>query len=418
MYFGGQTFVLILNALSPSFLHMENTLPVSAGITTPGLIGFILFIILYFPIIYFVPAWKVQKLLEVQVVVATVTLLGIMGWAVHANGGSPGDLVSPSIKLTKAEAGFRIIQGITSVAGTYTGGTDRVSDWTRYGRRRHASTPAIASLAITVILTALVGIISTSALAERYGMLEWNPLVMLQWIQLNYYTPACRAGTFFAGLGLLSVTVFVNYTQNCVSSGMDVAMLVPRYVTQRRGAIIFSILGVLANPWRFLTQASTFITVLSSFGVFMAPAAAILVVDFWVVRRTKWNIPELYTPGGIYWFTGGVNWRAMLAYSIGMWPALPGFISEVSGPGVIPVHIVWKRFYQVSFFFGFVTSAVLFWGFNRLAPPPGLGIQVDFDIDGTHIVDGAGSDEEQRGDKESEKEKEDGVGVNVRNVES
>jgi NCS1 family nucleobase:cation symporter-1 len=220
MYFGGQTFVLILNALSSSFLRMENTLPESAGITTPGLIGFVLFIILYFPIIYFVPAWKVQKLLEVQVVVATVTLLGIMAWAVHANGGSPGDLVSPPIKLSRSEAGFRVVQGITSVAGTYTGGTDRVSDWTRYGRSRHTSTPAIITLAVTVILTALVGIISTSALAERYGMLQWNPLIMLQWVQQNNYTPACRAGTFFAGIGLLSVTVFVNYTQNCVSSGM------------------------------------------------------------------------------------------------------------------------------------------------------------------------------------------------------
>jgi cytosine/uracil/thiamine/allantoin permease len=54
----------------------------SAGITTPGLIGFVLFMILHFPIIYFIPAYKIQKLLEVQVVIATATLLGIMGWAV------------------------------------------------------------------------------------------------------------------------------------------------------------------------------------------------------------------------------------------------------------------------------------------------------------------------------------------------
>ncbi|KAF2832563.1 putative nicotinamide riboside transporter 1, partial [Ophiobolus disseminans] len=360
-----------------------------AGITTPGLIGFVLFIILYFPIIYLVPAWKVQKLLEIQVVVAAATLLGIMAWAVHANGGSPGDLVSPAIKLSRAEAGFRVVQGITSVAGTYTGGTDRVSDWTRYGRSRHTSTPAIITLAVTVILTALVGIISTSALAQRYGMLQWNPLLTLQYIQQENYTPTCRAGTFFAGLGLLSVTVFVNYTQNCVSSGMDVAMLYPRYITQRRGALIFSILGVLANPWRFLTQASTFITVLSSFGVFMAPAAAILVVDFWLVRRTRWNIPDLYTPGGIYWFRGGVNWRAMVAYTMGMWPALPGFVAEVSGAdgGAISVHVVWRRMYQVSFFFGFAVSAALFYVFNKISPPPGLGVQVDFDVDGSHVVE-------------------------------
>lgn len=135
------------------------------------------------------------------------------------------------------------MQGITSVAGTYTGGTDRVSDWTRYGKGRHTSTPAIVTLFVTVTISALLGIIATSAFAEAYGELQWNPLLMLQWLQLNNYTPGCRAGTFFAGLGLLCMTVFVNYTQNCVSSGMDVAMLVPKYVSQRRGAIIFSILG-------------------------------------------------------------------------------------------------------------------------------------------------------------------------------
>jgi nucleobase:cation symporter-1, NCS1 family len=57
----------------------------SAGITTPGLIGFVLFMVLYFPIIYFIPAYKIQKLLEVQVIVATATLLGIMAWAVHVS---------------------------------------------------------------------------------------------------------------------------------------------------------------------------------------------------------------------------------------------------------------------------------------------------------------------------------------------
>lgn len=108
---------------------------------------------------------------------------------------------------------------------------------------------------------ALIGIVTTSACANMMGQVEWNPMIMLQTIQARYYTAACRTGSFFAGLRLLSVIVFINYTQNCVSSGMDIAMLVPRYVSRRRGSVIFAILGVLANPWRFLTQATTFITV-------------------------------------------------------------------------------------------------------------------------------------------------------------
>lgn len=393
-------FVLILNSIFPTFLHMANTLPASAGITTPQLIGFVLFILLYFPIIYFVPPHQVQKFLEVNLVISSATLLGIMGWAVAANGGA-GNLVTPAVAVPKSQIGFLMVQGITSVAGTYTGGSDRVSDWTRYARSRHASTPAqLTALPITVTLVALVGIIATSATSELLGTTQWNPMIMLQQVQMTWYTPACRAGTFFAGVGLLCVTVFINYTQNCVSSGMDVAMLVPRYVSRRRGSIMFSILGVLANPWRFLTQAETFFTVLSSFGVFMSPAAAVLAVDFWLVRKQKWIIPDLYREGGVYWFWHGLNWRAYAAYFLGMIWALPGFIQAVGGP---QVAVGWYRLYQISFFFGYAVSGGLFYIANVIFPPPGLGIQEDLvlvGLDGGSVVEEVLT--EVHGDKSAE----------------
>lgn len=380
--------MIILNSIFPSFLHMQNTLPSSAGITTQGLVGFILFILLYFPIIIFIPPHHVQKFLQPNLLIASATLFGIMGWAVATNGGKPGNLISPTVTLSKREAGFRMIQGITSVAGTYAGGSDRVSDWTRYARHKHAPTPAqLTALPITVTLVALLGVITTSATSEFLGgnNIQWNPLIMLQQVQAKWYTPRCRAGTFFAGVGLLSVTVFINYTQNCVSSGMDVANLLPRWISRLRGSVIFSILGVLANPWRYLTQAETFITILSSFGVFMSPAAAILVTDFWLVRKTLWNIPDLYRPGGIYWFWKGLNWRAFVAYFCGMSWALPGFVYAMGGP---PVSSGWTHLYQVSFFFGYVVSGGLHVALNWTWTPPGIGNQVDFEL-GDGIVIGS-----------------------------
>lgn len=55
-------------------------------------------------------------------------------------------------------------------------------------------------------------------------------------------------------------------TQNTVASGMDVAGLFPRYINLIRGSCGLAIIGVVIQPWRFLTQATTFITVLSTFG--------------------------------------------------------------------------------------------------------------------------------------------------------
>jgi NCS1 family nucleobase:cation symporter-1 len=124
----------------------------------------------------------------------------------------------------------------------------------------------------------------------------------------------------------------------------------------------------------------------------MSPCGAILIVDFWLVRKTKWNIPELYKPGGIYWFTGGVNWRAMVAYFLGMWPALPGFVNAVGG---MEVAVGWRRMYQISYFFGFAVSGALYWLFNKLSPPPGTGVQVNFDVDGSVVVEGVSASEEK-----------------------
>lgn len=171
VYFGGMAFVLLLNAVFPSFLHMANTLPESAGITTPQLLGFVLLVLLYIPVIYLVPPHRIQKFLVANLVISSATLLGIMGWAVHARGSGGGaNLVSPAIAVPKSQVGFMMVHGITSVAGTYTGGSERVSDWTRYARHRHSATLAqLTALPITVTLVALTGIVTTTACAGMLG---------------------------------------------------------------------------------------------------------------------------------------------------------------------------------------------------------------------------------------------------------
>lgn len=109
----------------------------------------------------------------------------------------------------------------------------------------------------------------------------------------------------------------------------------------------------------------------------MSPAASILVCDFWMVRRTKWNIPDLYTPGGIYWFWNGLNWRAFTAYILGMVWALPGFIQAMGGP---EVGQGWYRAYQLCFFVSYAASGSIFYLLNLAFPPPELGRQVDIDV--------------------------------------
>jgi NCS1 family nucleobase:cation symporter-1 len=103
---------------------------------------------------------------------------------------------------------------------------------------------------------------------------------------------------------------------------MEFAGTFPRFITLRRDGFIVSFIGILIQLWRFLSQATILLSVIGSFSVFVAPMTGILVADYWLVRRHKWKILDLYSNTGIYWYFYGLNWRAFLAFCIAWAPAM------------------------------------------------------------------------------------------------
>ncbi len=147
---------------------MRNTLPESAAITTPYLIGFIIYMVVSTPVVL-VPPHKLGRLLLPVFCCTCVCFAGLLGWALHANGG-PGNLVSPSISITPLAGRYAFVQGISQVAGAYTGGSVRLSDWTRFTKTPNA--PRIGMIIaqpLSLTIGALVGVLVTSATYELYG---------------------------------------------------------------------------------------------------------------------------------------------------------------------------------------------------------------------------------------------------------
>lgn len=160
---------------------------------------------------------------------------------------------------------------------------------------------------------------------------------------------------------------------------MDLAALWPKYIDVARGGLIMCFVGYLINPWRFVNQANTFITVLNSFGMFVAPLAGINAVDFWAVRKRNWRVPDLYIGDSrsIYWYTYGWNWRGIAAWVLTIWPSFPGFISGTSG---MKVSKHWTRAFQVSWIIGFLGGALVYYLITLISPPPGAPFEsVEFD---------------------------------------
>jgi len=110
----------------------------------------------------------------------------------------------------------------------------------------------------------------------------------------------------------------VNIAANLVSSAFDFSNVAPRKVSFRAGALITAVLAVLIFPWKLYSDPQGYIfTWLGLVGGLLGTVAGILVADYWFLRRTRLDLADLYRTGGRYWYAGGWNWRAVVAFLAG-----------------------------------------------------------------------------------------------------
>lgn len=135
---------------------------------------------------------------------------------------------------------------------------------------------------------------------------------------------------FLASLAWALANVTTNITANSISAANDLTSLAPKYINIKRGQLIAITVGVWGfAPWKVLASASNFLTFMASYSIVLAPIAAIMVVDFFIVKARKINVYQLYEPNGIYHFSKGWNWRSYIALLVAIAPNLPGMINAI-----------------------------------------------------------------------------------------
>lgn len=251
-------------------------------------------------------------------------MFGLLGWAISTAGG-PGTLFyTPSTKHGSVLA-WNAVYGLQSIVGSQASGCLGQSDWTRYAKTTNAALLGQLLVApVLIVVTSVCGILITSATETIYGEYVWNPFELLLTIQQHSLSSAARAGTFFAALGFLASQLALCQMLNCISSGMDLAALCPKWINIRRGGFLLSIISMAICPWNYVTKATTFITVLSGWSVFLSPMTGIVISDYFLVRRGRYHVGDLYTGDerSAYWYFGGVNFRGFIAWVMGLWPLL------------------------------------------------------------------------------------------------
>ena len=209
-------------------------------------------------------------------------------------------------------------------------------------------------LPLVFTFTSFVGIAATAAGTVLYGKVIWDPnYLILAWTQppngdlSSVRTPAAaRAAQFSAALAFVLANLGVNISANSVSAANDLAALFPRYVNLRRGQLACAVFAWALAPWRVLASAPAFLGFLSAYSVFFGPLAAIMLADFWIVHARRYDVRALFAPEGRYRYARGANWRAVVAFIVGLTPTLPGLAQSVNpaiqaGVGARPFMFGW-----------------------------------------------------------------------------
>jgi NCS1 family nucleobase:cation symporter-1 len=231
-------------------------------------------------------------------------------------------------------------------------------DFTRFSRgQKQQAWGQVLGLPTTMSYIAIVSILVTSAATLVYHTTIWDP------VALTTKFPS----TVAVVIGLIMVvlaTMSVNVAANVVSPSYDFSNAAPRLVSFRTGGLITGVIGILIQPWRLVTNPHVYIyDWLGFYGGLLGTVAGVLIAGYWARSRTRLDLPSLYRGSGRYWFTGGWNWRAVVAtvagatLSVGGAYTTPGTAGPFPADGLIPVF---KPLYDYSWAVGLAVGFALY----------------------------------------------------------
>lgn len=122
----------------------------------------------------------------------------------------------------------------------------------------------------------------------------------------------------FASGALLILTIAVNLMANFVAPTYALTNLFPKKLNFRTAALISGVIGLVILPWNLYNSPEIINYFLGGLGALLGPLFGIIMADYWIVRRARINVMDLYrtNPEGTYYFTRGVNFRAVAALVI------------------------------------------------------------------------------------------------------
>lgn len=231
---------------------------------------------------------------ETIAVLKSVSLEAIMAWQ------PPADKKMPIGSAMDVMAAFSL------------GWVPAIAEFTRYGKNRATATVApMIGANLALFWFAFVGIIGTIGMAISTGV--YDP---------NNSDPSTIVSKLGLGVVALLVIILTSTTANAVNlmaAGISLTNINKRLNPIASLWIVTIIAAILTVVPLYLSSfLHSFILFLEYIGMVFGPIFAIIIVDYYLVRKRRYNPAALDTVGGQYWYKNGFNWAALATWVIGV----------------------------------------------------------------------------------------------------
>ena len=226
-----------------------------------------------------------------------------------------------------------------------------IPDFSRYARsQKDQFLGQLYGMPLPMAFCAFVGAYYAQATKIAFGEAMFDPTGVLYHISNPIIV-------LIAALGTVAATVTTCVAANVVAPANGISNINPKKISYKTGVIITILFAFFVlQAWWIYGSGAAYFTWMNAYGTILAPIAAIFIADYFFVKQKRISIMDLFKgKGGKYWYSGGWNWAAVIAWICGfILPLLPyfgvtgGFINFVN-----MINYIW------SFVVAFVVYIIL-----------------------------------------------------------
>ncbi|MCG2624940.1 NCS1 family nucleobase:cation symporter-1 [Arthrobacter sp. I2-34] len=312
----------------------------------------------------------IESIRKLENIAAPLILVvaGILLWWVVSLAGGLGEAAMAPSQLGWGPEFWKIFPGaLMGMIAFYATMSVNISDFTRFAKSQKAQVVGQAvGLTPTVVIFTTMGALTTSATVEVWGRSIWDPIELVGMIPNPLVV-------LFSLICVIVATVAVNVAANTVGPAYDFSNAFPRLISFKTGGIITGVIAILMQPWNLMANSSLYIFVwLGITGAFLGSVAGILIAEYWLIRRTKLDMEDLYRRGGAYEYRRGYNWRAITAMGVALLLSVGGAYSAAGTDGPFPAEgliPMLKPLFDLNWAVAFLSGLLVHWLLTRIFPP-------------------------------------------------